>query len=824
MKKSAPRLSLSSCPTSSRLSPIGFLPLGLAKKSSLAALTFGLSVGLSTAAFAAPVDRPPPPADMEFEPIEDNPFFVQDKNDPRILLKKSTFDDVGITRAYVERMARPPIPKATLDAIDVARPDLAFQAPIPVNPTPLALPNAATVFNGNIMVIEGDQRTTVQTEDGLGYNHNSGIQYILNEVFTKAGDNFDFVTVFTSFSDNGVAAYYMPLRQYTTGLGNCDFNSGETFGCVFDSFSQDQQSDSGVRLQGFVFMNSLSYWAAWDRQMDGVTHPVSSEDHSLYPVMGQEIAHRWGSGLRFKDPRTSIISTKLLGRDKSHWAGWVDSDASVMDGVDWVEQDDGTFLAVNDMFRFSTLDLYTMGALPQQAARPFFFIDDARFIANQFVGNQPVPAELTTYLPSIEYLTERGVDLEATGERVDLTIQNIIEAEGQRCPDPDHTQKTFKQLFVLVTSPGQSAAQVSGIVADLEVAKTVWEGWWLKNTERRLSLCAHPDAWECPLAEAELGNWSIDDDNGDAIIDPGESFELTIDVKANNEDVKGARVLVELFGSGAESATLSETEYSVGDIATGRSTKVRIPMDLVADYPCGQSMVAIVTLTSDNAADIIEHYRIFPGYALLSETTFDDETGVDFFVDDEESDQTDRGALEKNEVFLTCFMTPNTPERDATPNGTSAFITGEKDDLKGNSSLYSDSFDLSSALAPEVRFEYWLDGEGSLEVSVSDDASTYKALNTYDSAYHGWVSGRLDLVAAYPDGLPEKIWVRYLFDGDGVEGGIDDIRLLDAAGQCAPPPSTLDDCSCDQSPDAKTPWSMSLLSLLGLFLWRRRRG
>jgi len=794
---------------------------------SFSALHCAALVGLVATPAAAQQrgERPPPAKDLTFEPIEDNPFFTQDPNDPRVLLKKDTFNDVGFTRAYVERMARPALPAAALDAIEDANITAGVDGAVDVTVSPLALPGAATVFAGNIMVIEGDARFTAETQNGLGYNHNSGIQYVLNEVFTRAGDLYDFITVFTTFDDPNVAAYYMPLRQHTSGLGECNFNTGETFGCIFDSFSNDGQSDSGVRLQGFVFMNSLGYWRNWDYQMDGRVHALTSVDHSLYPVMGQEVAHRWGSGLRFKDPRTGAISKKLLGRDNSHWAGWVDSDASVMDGVDWVAQDDGSFLAVDDMFRFSTLDLYTIGALPPQAARPFFFVDNARFVPNQFVGNQAVPAELTTYLPSIEYLSERGVDLEMTGDRVDLTIQDIMDAEGVRCPDPDHTQKSFKQLFVLITAPGESAAQAAGTTADLETVKTVWEDWWLQNTERRMSICAHPDEYECPLGEQKLGGWSIEDDNGDGYVDPGESFELVVDVESvGDANLENVRVLAELSGGGADEASLDETTFTVGDIDANGESEVRIPVSTTDGYGCGTSLKVQLTLTSDNAADVIESYRVFPGYQVLSETTFDDDANdMEFFVDDENTDNTERGALSKEEVLLSCYMTPNTPERDATPDGTSAFVTGDTQDLAGNTTLYSNSFALEGTALPEIRFSYWLEGNGQLDIAVSSDASTYTAYKTYDEGYHGWVLGRVDLTEAFGEELPEKAWVRFEFSGDGVEGGIDDIRFLDAVGMCAPPPAEFLDCNCDASSSNALPAGFFAFTLLFGLLRRRRQ-
>jgi MYXO-CTERM domain-containing protein len=792
-------------------------------RGSLALLAATLTVGSVAYAQSKTFDHPAPPEGMEFEPIEDNPYFVQDEDDPRILHRAPGFENVGIDRGYIEKMIRGgTIDPAMMDEIDrlVPNPPVA----LPQAPEVLANPLAATVVNGNIIIIEGTEAIAPNTQNGRTFAHNgNGLNAVISQVWANLGDNYDFITVFTTFQDVATAAYYMPMRQDVTGLGECNFNTGETFGCVFDQLE--------AQMQGFVFMNSLQYWRNWDWNIDGTVHPIDDFNSNVYAVLGQEVGHRWGAGLRFVDPRTGSVSKELLGRDNSHWAAYVDSDASVMDGWDWVQEADGGFRLVDDMRRFSTLDLYAMGALPVGAARPFFFIDNAMFdTIPGVVGAQPVPADAALQLPSVDYLTEVGVNLTANGERVDLTVQDIVDAEGQRCPDPDHTQKTFKQAIVLITQPGQSASQVGSFVQELETVRTQWEEWWGIYTDRALTLCTDV-AGACLHGEASLGEGVTEKEDGSDQIEPGDKIVLWVDVGAQGDDVRNAVIKTTLEGNGAEYAEVLESEISIGTVEDDEQRWVEIPIQLSPDYACGLTFSAQVTLESENAQTKHETYHIFPGYKKMFEWDFED-GDEGFEVNFDELDENSRGEMVHRDVALSCIMSPRTPERDATPGGGGgAWVTGSDGiELEGLTSLWSPEIDLTGTINPEVRFLYWIDGEpgaGKLTVRLSTGSSFTEA-KVYEEPYHGWVMGRVVIDEVYEE-RPDSIYVLFEFEGNGkFEGAIDDVRVLDRYGQCAP---FLGPCACMASTagvgsgDADTgpPGSAFAIAALAVILLRRRR-
>ncbi|MBI1949709.1 MAG: hypothetical protein HYS27_28740 [Deltaproteobacteria bacterium] len=740
-----------------------------------------------------------------------NAYFSRDPMNPKHLVPTSA--SLPLDGGYAELMATPRLPHALLEEL---RARIGERAVTLRAPDVVPNPALAVSQSGNVLVVEGTSSLVSDTQNGLGFNHNDGLFAVAELVLSRLGDNYDFVTIFTTFSDQNVAAYYMPLRQDVEGLGPCD-GMGD-IGCVYDS-------TDGLRLQGLVFMNSADYWRMWDRNYDGVTHPLESYDSAMYSTLGQEVAHRWGSSLRFVDPRTGNVSSKLIGRDGSHWAAWVDTDASVMDGWDW-EQDGDEFALINDMDRYSTLDLYTMGALPVAGAQPFFFIDGARFTErdegaySMGLDGDAIPADAVLQLPGVAFMQDSGIFLGATGERVDLTIQDVVNAEGNRCPDVDHTQKAWRQAVVLVTNIGQTAAAVSGDVADLETVIATWESWWSDRTARALTLCAGLDE-ECVQPEAELSGGDVRAEAGD-VVEAGTTMNLRVASIAHVAPVANARLLLTVKGSGADYVTLEAEEVAVGDIAVDATVDTELPIALADDYPCGTSFTVETILRSDNAADVRERYKIFPGTREVFAATFKD--GDDGFAVDGQGEDNGTGAFEHVNVALSCTMSKRAPERDLSPTDRGCFVTGADDELDGSTSLTSPEIDLAGTVDPEVKYGFWLDAEeegaGRLLVHVSKDGGkTFTRFSEEAVPAHEWGIGTVNVKEALK-GIPPKLVVRFTFEGGGrVEGGIDDVVVTDRAGQCR---AAVCGCSADGGAGPQAAMAV-LLALFGLARLARRR-
>jgi hypothetical protein len=786
------------------------------KRSSALIIMHGVCLAFICQDFAVAQGFPPPTVHQEFEELDENPYFEADRDDPRILHPAPGAAERGIDRGYVEKMSRPAISPEILDQLDdvrgrtvkpLVRPDTSLQK--------------AVALNGNILIIEGDEGATLNTPSGIVFDHGGGgLEVVINRVWSVLGDEYDFITVFSTYTDASVAAYYMPLQQDTVGLGECNFNAGRTFGCIFS------QLGPSAKLQGFIYMNSIQNWRNWDQQYDGQFHSFDSFDASVFAVLGQETAHRWGAGFRFLNDSTGALSTDLLGRDFSHWAAWVDTNASVLDGWAWAENDDGTFKLVDDMNAFWTLDLYAMGALAVNDTEPFFYIDNARFIANSFVNNQPIPAEAALVVPSVALMADNGVTLEATGTRKDLTIADVADAEGVRCPDSDHAQRAYRQLFVLVTRPGETVNQVANDLAQLEEIRLTWEKWWLDRTRKIITLCTSPEQL-CIHPWVVLSGGNIDDNGQD--LQPGTSFSYAIKAYAYDTDLEEANIEFQISGEHASLLTVSTDQVALDTILAEDVKTAEVEISIGSDYPCGEEVLLTALLTSSNAENHETERRIYPGYETLFHADFDD--GEEEFT---VSGSAGTGAFEQVLLETSCFMSHRSPSRDHSSGGLGAFVTGQESELDGESILTSPSIDLEGNVGSTIRFSYWLRGSGQLTLSLSNEDDDWKEAVAFesDSDFDEWRTMAVDIESILGPNV-ETVALRFNAVGEGsFEVGIDEILVMHPSGSCVSKTPTEDEgfgdsCSCDHLRSGATgnlsPAAMAF-GLLFCLLRRRPNG
>ena len=422
-------------------------------------------------------------------------------------------------------------------------------------------------------------------------------------------------------------------------------------------------------------------------------------------------------------------------------------------------------------------------------------------------------------MPTPEFLRGFNVVLSATGDRVDLTIQDIVDAEGNRCPDPDHSPKTFRQAFVLLTNTNQSLAQVNTFIGELDIVRKNWEAWWSDRVSNAITLCTGLQT-DCLHAETSIGAATLTElGTEDGIVDIGEDFDVDIPISVTGDDVDELDVDVAFYGNGAANLSYYENEsvLSMNDVAAGTTETAKVAFKVDPAYECGHSTLINVTVSSEKSPPVTETLRIFPGYQTLFEENFESDDH-DFTVNDDGADSVAAGAFERAPVYLSCDMTIQTPERDASLGGDSAFITGTTTPLDGSTSLWSPAVSLKDAIAPEIRFAYWFDGASGddMRVAVSEDGTSWKKPDV-ESA-HRWVQGRVIIEEIFGY-LPEQIYVRFVFTSQSglLEGGIDEVRVLSLAGQCV---GGL--CSCNATHGRST-WGWGAFALAVLLLSRRRR-
>ncbi|HVS65847.1 MAG TPA: CARDB domain-containing protein, partial [Thermoanaerobaculia bacterium] len=248
-------------------------------------------------------------------------------------------------------------------------------------------------------------------------------------------DDYDFLIAFTTFDyeldddpddEREVAAFYLPVRNDTLGIGTPLLDDGVRFG-------------SASRLQGYVDAGPLDGW---------VLDPLDPDFGELLSTVAHELMHRWSARVRFRLP-DGTLSDELLGHQQSHWSFLADTGGgSLMYGNEWVTlggdgPGDGRFVSGLLRDAFNPFDLYLAGFLEAHEVPPMRLIRSDDAAADDVAGP--------------------GIEIE--GEEVHVSIDDVIAAEGPRDPPASTAQRQFRAAFVLVTRPGDEVThrQVAAI-------------------------------------------------------------------------------------------------------------------------------------------------------------------------------------------------------------------------------------------------------------------------------------------------------------------------------------------------------------------------
>lgn len=263
------------------------------------------------------------------------------------------------------------------------------------------------------------------------------------QLIGTTGQDVDFVVVFTDFefATGEALAFYNTVRNDVRGIGQDLFDHSSLFG-------------SPGRLQGYVDMAAISRYSLNTRD-PGYRTPLT--------VLSHELMHRWGIGIRYLAANDQV-SADLLGRDGSHWSLLADTDASVMYGGRWQQEADGGFRLVESRARLSRWDLYLAG----------------------FAGEDEVPAMRLLRNTGLDPAELPVVGMQAQGVAEQITLQQVIAAEGARQPSAVNAQRQFTAALVMLVRPGQVVDDAK--LAQLQRFARRYESYFQSITEGRASL------------------------------------------------------------------------------------------------------------------------------------------------------------------------------------------------------------------------------------------------------------------------------------------------------------------------------------------------
>jgi hypothetical protein len=235
--------------------------------------------------------------------------------------------------------------------------------------------------------------------------------------------------------------------------------ANEIQGIGQDVYDLSRDFGSAGRLRSLVVMDFLGNYP------DDPTQKFLGENNTL-SVLGQEVGHRWLAFIDIRD-RTGARSDVLLGRDLAHWSFFFDSDASVMEGNDILDLGGGAFRTVAAVQRYSLLDQYVMGLVPDSSVPPFFYVES--------------PTNLST---SRTRESAPLVGVTFNGTKRDVLIQDVIAVNGARVPPAAQSARLHRQAFLYIVGAGRSAG--AGQIEKLDRIRRQWEPFFSQATDSRM--------------------------------------------------------------------------------------------------------------------------------------------------------------------------------------------------------------------------------------------------------------------------------------------------------------------------------------------------
>lgn len=236
------------------------------------------------------------------------------------------------------------------------------------------------------------------------------------EAFYAAhADTYDFLIVFSTFDYDlgGAAAFHIGVRNDVEGIGLALFDQSDAFG-------------SGGVLRGYIDMGPLDALES---------DPLDPDFESTLAILVHEIFHQWGAYVGYDQGEG--VRSDLRQSDGVHWSFLLDSDASVLYGNDWRDNQDGTFTAHDALRVLSPLDLYLGGFYQAAETPPFVLLDSP--------GTDP------------DRPPEANATIAATARLV--AVEEVLAVEGPRLPPAQEAPHALRAGFLVLQRPGEDLTE-----------------------------------------------------------------------------------------------------------------------------------------------------------------------------------------------------------------------------------------------------------------------------------------------------------------------------------------------------------------------------
>lgn len=331
----------------------------------------------------------------------------------------------------------------------------------------------ALAHAGPITFVEQRKNFMVFDDDGTVENANwfsrTGFYagyYPLEEGFLAVHpDDSEFIIVYSTFDlVAGVGAFYQSLANDVAGIG---YKHAAALDPVIPDEFFDDTPDS--QMIGMLHMNNWRNFI-----LKGTTE---LNDPWISLVFGQELGHAW---LAFPHiDQGDGDGDLLLGRAEAHWSFYMHTNGSPVEGHRWTDNGDGTFTAAKlSSFEFSDLDLYLMGLMDPKEVAPWFVIEDPHDCVDSALPDMECPPDSA--------FSFKADSFTVSGTRREVTIDDVIAAEGPRVPAYPDAPNTWNLSFLLIKRPGEVLCEEEYALIDAVVERSL--EMWVGQTRGRADL------------------------------------------------------------------------------------------------------------------------------------------------------------------------------------------------------------------------------------------------------------------------------------------------------------------------------------------------
>jgi uncharacterized protein (TIGR03437 family) len=264
-------------------------------------------------------------------------------------------------------------------------------------------------------------------------------------------DSYDYLVVYNAIGVNALSsavAYENTVRNDRTGYGDPAIDTGKSYG-------------SPRRLQAVLNLGPLSQYP---EDPNGFIRSRPTTRDTPLTVLAHEAGHLFLALASVRDP-LDPNARPMLGFQNAHWAFTTNSEASLLEGNRIRDNGPGAsprFTTVGVTEGFSPLDQYLMGFRSKEEVPPTFYVKGP---SNSFRFRQP------------------QLDISFDGERVDVTADQMEQAEGRRTPDHTVAQRKFRFAFILVVAAGSEPS--STLLGQVDRYRSEFESFYARAANDR---------------------------------------------------------------------------------------------------------------------------------------------------------------------------------------------------------------------------------------------------------------------------------------------------------------------------------------------------